>query len=236
MGFDRARVVEVYSRDAAGTQRVGSGYLVSDQVVLTADHVVVGLPALPTDLSGSEECEVRPLGLRDWLPARVVRHDQTRDVALLRLAADWQPPSGSPTPGWGRLDGAEPVGCMAVGFPWAQARPDQVRDSEQLFGQLAPLTTVKAGRLAVNVVTAPPSARAEGKSPWAGMSGAALFAGPYLVGVVVVGPRRYGTDRLQATPISALVDDPGWWQAIGEGKELVGWGRGSASPSPRTCR
>jgi hypothetical protein len=226
MGFDPGRVVEVYSEDAAGTDRVGSGYLVSDQVVLTADHVVAGLPVQPTDPSGLERCEVRPLGLQDWLPARVVQHDAGRDVALLRLAADWRPPAGSPAPGWGRLDGVEPVGCMAVGFPWAQARPDQVRDTEHLFGQIAPLTTAKAGRLAVNVVTAPPTARPDRGSPWAGMSGAALFAGPYLVGVVVVDPRRYGTDRLQATPISALDEFPDWWQAVGIGgvPELVGVG------------
>jgi hypothetical protein len=226
MGFDRARVVEVYSRDAAGTDRVGSGYLVSDQIVLTAEHVVAGLPVHPIDLLGSERCEVRPLGTPDWLPAWVVRHDATRDVALLRLTADWQLPTESPPPGWGRLEGVESVGCMAVGFPWAQARLDQVRDTEQLFGQLAPLTTAKAGRLALNVVTAPPSARQEGRSPWSGMSGAALFAGPYLVGVVVVDPRRYGPDRLQATPISALADDAGWWQAVSVGgvPELVGVG------------
>ena len=226
MGFDRARVVEVYSKDAAGEERVGSGYLASEQVVLTADHVVAEIPALPTDLSGPEQCEARPLGLPDWLPARVIRHDKERDVALLRLATKPQLPAGSPAPGWGRLDGDEQVGCMAVGFPWAQARPDQVRDTEQLFAQLAPLTTVKAGRLAVNVVTAPPGLRPEGDSPWSGISGAALFAGPYLVGVVVVDPRRYGPDRLQATPISALAEDPGWWQAVGVGSvpELVGVG------------
>jgi hypothetical protein len=188
MGFDRARVVEVYSRDAAGKERVGSGYLVSDQVVLTANHVVDGLLVSPTDQSGSERCEVRLLGSGDWLPAQVAWHNPARDVALLRLTGHWQLPAGSPAPGWGRLDGDEQVGCMAVGFPWAQARPDQVRDTEQLFGQIAPLTTVKAGRLAVNVVTAPPTARPERTSPWAGMSGAALFAGPYLVGVVVVDP------------------------------------------------
>ena len=37
----------------------------------------------------------------------------------------------------------------------------------------------KAGQLAVTVQTAAPAARAGG-SPWAGMSGAALFAGPFL--------------------------------------------------------
>jgi hypothetical protein len=150
---------------------------------------------------------------------------QEHDVALLRLAADWRVLARSPMPRWGRLDGVEPIACMAVGFPWAQARPDQVRDTEQLFGHIAPLTTSKAGMLAVNVVTAPPTARPDAGSPWAGMSGAALFAGPYLVGVVVVDPAGYGPDRVVAIPISAIGNDPGWWRWIGgDGSGLVGVG------------
>jgi hypothetical protein len=47
------------------------------------------------------------------------------------------------------------------------------------------------------------------------MSGAALFAGPYLVGVVAANPSRYGTGRLLATPITAVSGDPDWRQRIG---------------------
>jgi hypothetical protein len=39
------------------------------------------------------------------------------------------------------------------------------------------------------------------------MSGAALFAGPFLVGVVVVDPARFGADRVVAAPIAPLLDD-----------------------------
>jgi tetratricopeptide (TPR) repeat protein len=100
----------------------------------------------------------------------------------------------------------EPVAVSAVGFPWAQERPDRVRDSEQLFGFIAPATTVKAGLCAVTVQTAAPAGRADG-SPWAGMSGAALFAGPFLVGVVVIDPARFGTDRVVAAPVAPLLTD-----------------------------
>ena len=108
-------------------------------------------------------------------------------------------------PRWGRVDGIEPIAVSAVGFPWAQERPDRGRDSEQLFGFIAPATTVKAGLCAVTVQTAAPAGRAGG-SPWAGMSGAALFAGPFLVGVVVVDPARFGSDRVVAAPIASLLD------------------------------
>src|SRR3712207_4987211 len=39
------------------------------------------------------------------------------------------------------------------------------------------------------------------------MSGAALFTGPFLIGVVVVDPAHYGTGRLVATPLAPLLDD-----------------------------
>jgi hypothetical protein len=155
MGFDPARVVEVYLRDPAGKERVGSGYLVSDRLVLTAGHVIAGLPAEGTEAPDRWRCEVRPLGLGEWLPARLEWWNKPHDIGLLRLDDDWRAPVGSPAPRWGRLGGIEPVACMAVGFPWAQARSDQVRDTEQLFGHVAPLTASKTGRLAINVVSTP---------------------------------------------------------------------------------
>src|SRR3954468_23179676 len=96
-------------------------------------------------------------------------------------------PAASPTPRWGRVEGLDSVAVSAVGFPWAQERPDRVRDSEHLFGFVAPGTTVKAGHLAITVLTSAPNPR-PGGSPWAGLSGAALFAGPFLIGVLVVDP------------------------------------------------
>jgi len=44
MGFDRRRVVEVFVKPVNGSGRVGSGYRVNQTAVLTAGHVVTGLP------------------------------------------------------------------------------------------------------------------------------------------------------------------------------------------------
>ena len=44
MGFDRHRVMEVFAKPVDGPGRVGSGYRVTDTAVLTAEHVVTGLP------------------------------------------------------------------------------------------------------------------------------------------------------------------------------------------------
>ncbi|HEV2254037.1 MAG TPA: trypsin-like peptidase domain-containing protein, partial [Streptosporangiaceae bacterium] len=212
MGFDRHRVMEVFARPVNRPGRIGSGYRVTETAVLTAGHVVTGLPVRsPAQVTagdaGAGRCELRALGERAWMSGSVLWRSKSADVALIGLAGDVPPlPPGSPVPRWGRVDGMEPIAVSAVGFPWAQERPDRVRDSEQLFGFIAPATTVKAGLCAVTVLTAAPAGRASG-SPWAGMSGAALFAGPFLVGVVVVDPARFGTDRVVAAPIAQLLDD-----------------------------
>ena len=217
MGLDRHRVVEVFAKPVNGPGRVGSGYRVTETAVLTAGHVVTGLPVRsPAQVTAGDEgagrCELRALGEQAWTRGSVLWRgtsaDAAMDVALIGLAGDVPPLSpGGPVPRWGRVDGMEPIAVSAVGFPWAQERPDRVRDSEQLFGFIAPATTEKAGLCAVTVQTAAPAGRADG-SPWAGMSGAALFAGPFLVGVVVVDPPRFGADRVVAAPIAPLLDDP----------------------------
>ena len=239
MGFDRHRVMEVFARPVNGPGRVGSGYRVTETAVLTAGHVVTGLPVRsPAQVTAGDEgagrCELRALGERAWMSGSVLWRDESADVALIGLAGDVPPlPPGSPVPRWGRVDGMEPVAVSAVGFPWAQERPDRVRDSEQLFGFIAPATTVKAGLCAVTVLTAAPAGRAGG-SPWAGMSGAALFAGPFLVGVVVVDPARFGTDRRGGRPDRAAAGRCGAGRAARceRGTAWPGWGRGCGWRSP----
>ena len=81
-----------------------------------------------------------------------------------------------------------------------------MRDTAYLYGHIAPLGQLKAGRLDLDVASASPTARPAG-SPWAGMSGAAVVADSHLVGVVMVDPARY-QDRLVAVPASQLLNNP----------------------------
>ncbi len=46
------------------------------------------------------------------------------------------------------------------------------------------------------------------------MSGAALFSGALIVGVVVVEPAHFGTDRLKAVPTTAIVAEAGFREAL----------------------
>src|ERR1700749_3457406 len=151
--MDIARVMELYAPAVEGRGGlVGSGYRAGPDVVLTAAHVVVGLPTWPADepapenVGAAEVCSARPLGERGWVTAVVAWRDEDKDVAVLRLGPAAPPlPLGSPPPGWGRVDGLEPVAVNAVGFPWAQEQLDRVRDTEQFFGFIAPAAMAKSG-------------------------------------------------------------------------------------------
>ena len=121
------------------------------------------------------------------------------DAALVVIEDEgWRAPAGESVLRWGELAGSDPVPCAAVGFPWASVRPDRMRDTAHVYGQLAPLGQLRQGRLDLDVASASPSAR-EGGSPWAGMSGAGVIADNHLVGVITVDPARY-QDRLVAVP------------------------------------
>ena len=65
MGVDRYRVCELYAagQDAAGS---GSGYRLGDRLVVTAWHVIA-----PAVARAGGQVLVRPVGVREWLPAGV---------------------------------------------------------------------------------------------------------------------------------------------------------------------
>jgi hypothetical protein len=90
MGVDRYRVTEVY---AAGphVEGSGSGYRLSDRLVLTARHVIA--PALAGE---GGRVLVRPAGVAGWLPARVEWEDGGADAALVVVEEEgWRAPAGS---------------------------------------------------------------------------------------------------------------------------------------------
>jgi hypothetical protein len=60
MAVDERRVVQVFAGAGDGNGRTGSGYLITDGLVLTARHVVEGVTGL---------CEVRAVGCAGWVVA-----------------------------------------------------------------------------------------------------------------------------------------------------------------------
>jgi Trypsin-like peptidase domain/Tetratricopeptide repeat len=203
MGVDRYRVCELYATGPSG-EGSGSGYRLGDRLVLTARHVIA--PALAR---AGGQVLVRQVGVTRWLPAQVKWQDADADAALIGVEdEDFRAPTGESVLRWGELASSDPLPCAAVGFPWASARPDRMRDTAHVYGQLAPLGQLRQGRLDLDVASASPSAR-EGGSPWAGMSGAGVITDNHLVGVITVDPARY-RGRLVAVPVGRLLADPGF--------------------------
>lgn len=203
MSFDEACVCEVFAPGADAPGSFGSGYLVRQDLVLTARHVVD---------RAAGPCEVRLLGRSDWLGVEggVAWRGESTDVALLRIPAQEIAASAR----LGRIAGGRRVPCRAVGFPLAQER-GRVRDTEEIEGEIAPLAARKKGVLTVHIAGSVPSAGDAGDSPWEGMSGAALFCDDLLVGVLTVDPASFGTDRLTATPITEPAADEAFRAALG---------------------
>ncbi len=231
MGVDLARVAAVYATGPTGS-RFGSAYLVAPGRVLTAAHVLV-----EAGLGRGDPAEISPSGSGEWLPAKIIWLDPPdgADAALIELQDIDRWPSPTTIVRWGTIGGSEPVQAAAVGYPWAQERPDTSRDTEHVIGFVPPGTGQNTQRHHLTIQSSPPSARPDGRSPWAGMSGAALIAGHHLVGCLVVDPARYGTDRLVAVPTQRILAAPGFVDALGESPIPAGIGtnwRLQYGPSP----
>jgi hypothetical protein len=200
MGIERARVVEVHAQTSA-TRRAGSGYQISDRLLLTHGGIVGGVG----------RTDVRPAGTAVWASASVVWRARAGDVAVLEVDEPsvlmWSPAAVR----WGLVAGRRPVSVTAMGFPPSAdgERPHRARDTHQFVGQLVP------DGLPVAAASIPVTAAGSGRPTGDGMSGAALFAGAELVGVLVAEPAPSGGDRLRAVPVSVLADDPDFVGLVG---------------------
>ncbi|WP_345636772.1 tetratricopeptide repeat protein [Rugosimonospora acidiphila] len=196
--------MEVYAR-VGGAWSCGSGVWLSDRLVVTAAHVVTD-PDTPVSAiqlgPGSEAVRGRVV----WSGREI-----GVDVALVEVADSGSAPvSRRHGVRWGRLVGTAPaVPCTGWGFPEVVASPD-MRDVEQMSGRINPGRLAKAGLLSIGVDAPPERVKAQvtgGGSPWAGMSGAGVWCGELLVGVVVRDPAGFDGRRLAAVPVARLLAD-----------------------------
>ncbi|WP_147304375.1 tetratricopeptide repeat-containing serine protease family protein [Streptomyces sp. M7] len=193
--MDRERVVAV---DGAGGQ--GSGYVISDHLMLTSAHVV---PAL----GGS---------VKFFQPGRPVRYAARvvwrgtpggRDDAALLLIDDpaWQPLKSSAVR-WGRLVTSRPGAvCQAVGVPNMVQRPDRPVELWQATGTINPVSGRVDNRHVVTLGEHPP--QSTDGSPWGGLSGAAVFCGDLLTGVIAADLAGLAHAGLHAVPLYVLFHD-----------------------------
>jgi tetratricopeptide (TPR) repeat protein len=187
------RVVRVWCGES---NKVGSGYRVDTRHILTARHVV----------GDAQDCYVRLDGETEYRPTKVTwRGYDNVDIVVLALVGE-PPPLADRDPIWAgcRWVDAE---CRAAGYPAFLDFADGA-EREEFDGRLCPLAGIERGRIHAS------GSWAENRAPerWGGMSGAALFSGGYLIGVVT----ESMADRLLACPVSKLFEDETFRQTFPE--------------------
>ncbi|MFF3087638.1 tetratricopeptide repeat protein [Streptomyces nojiriensis] len=113
----------------------------------------------------------------------------------------------------------------------------------QPSGTLNPGDRYVGNRYVMNLKEHPPAATADGSSPWGGMSGAALFCGGLLAGVIASDPTGRAHASLEAVPAYVLMHDPAFRTALtahapdaGAVLEPVEWQNLAEAADPVTAR
>lgn len=195
----------------------GSACLVAPQRILTARHV---LTTADGQASLGQPCEVRlyPCGpADDWVPARVKWLHPERDVAV--ITADGIGLNFPPV-GWGEVLGDEPIRWTATGYPVA-ARDEDDRVEEGAFGRLAPVSAASKYGLELTVESRQPAPGVGVRSGWEGLSGAAVFSGKNLIGIVTADPTGHWTESLVGIRATGVIDQPKLAEHLGTAPELV---------------
>ncbi|MDT7802908.1 MAG: hypothetical protein QOI78_6341 [Actinomycetota bacterium] len=220
--MQRTSLADIRVGTGGRSTSVGSGYLISPTLVITARHVVLGRQADggPADMA-SPAIKVRVGHVDDEAPlhrsdATVCWHRPEVDVALLRLA---RPAPFRPGVRWGSLVTNASGEYSGVGYPDFAVYDDNVRSVEQLAGRLDPLSSGPNGTYVLHQGSFPDL---RGGHEWSGISGAAVFCAGLLVGVVVQDDNDHGNRRLYATRARKLLQDPGFVEIVeGESSEPV---------------
>jgi len=191
------RIVELQDEQSG---QFGTGYLLSSGLVLTARHVVEGTNALRARLLEPDE-DGLPGGIGERQPARVVwSGGADLDLALLQPADGSAPFRAGAMPAMvARLADRGAVRVDALGFPRALDSPAHA-DTLHVEALANPWSELRGSSLLLDVKTSRPGEADE----WKGMSGAAVFAGDRIVGVVEAVPARLAEGTLRATRADLL--------------------------------
>jgi hypothetical protein len=198
--METQRVVQVIVGGAKRT--ISSGYQISPTLVLGSRHGVER-----AGVNGG----VFVRGLNDFrgdpedpsFSAVVVWMGEAADAALIQLSPAHPAVKRCPKTmvrfACLRQDGMERT-CEGTGFPDATATSNRTNDNFKFIGRIQRLEETNA--LLAELATTPGNAAA-----WAGVSGAAVFCGKAIVGIMRKTHLLVGNNGLQAEPIEKVFDD-----------------------------
>ena len=209
-GIPLARVVAVVLALSGGRLQVGTGYLVSRRLVLTAEHCT------RDKVHGETPSAIQVIRASDGssVDAKVQASSLALDVAVLELSeAAWL--TDVTLPRFGRVDrtrGAELADCSTIGFPsWQYDQGDFHRNTAELHGYIRATDDAGSGFLVLRdpllQTVAPPPPQADGEaqeSPWGGLSGALVFYSGLALGVVVQHQPRQGSSAVRLIPFDRI--------------------------------
>ncbi|MDB5448554.1 MAG: hypothetical protein JWQ97_3871, partial [Phenylobacterium sp.] len=203
----RAHLAEIVVTRPGANRTRGSGYLVASGWVLTASHVVDGAESIGVWLGAPKELlEAEGIGVDPWAVLKL----PGADLALVPVARSGDSPTGGERALVGRVDRDLPTqvpNVVAWGFPRHKLRPAPRRPETKLrevhYAAGTITVNVKADTLELTVLAVPEEDPEPTKhSPWEGMSGAAVWSGQRLIGVV---GQHHPTGRtLTVRPIQEL--------------------------------
>jgi hypothetical protein len=201
--LDRNRVAELIVTYAEGERR-GSGYRATAGSVLTVAHVLADAVRVEVRFESDLPNEWSAVAVSWWT-------DADSDLAVVSIEPRLDERSVVPVQ-FGQIgDRAAVLTVHAVGFPrwkmrtYTRDRPmshpaQHYRDACHVVGSVAVLSNWREGTLEVTLSSGP-APGSEDRSAWEGMSGAALWVGDRIVGIIA---RHHGTDgsnRLAAVRI-----------------------------------
>ncbi|KNB52054.1 serine protease [Streptomyces caatingaensis] len=172
-------------------ERQGSGVLLTPELVLTSAHLLFGA-----------SYAIAP-GHTEPTACKILWYDTgTCDAALLRARRPLVDAELPPLR-WATLATREPIpNCQALGFPEVSRSAGEL-DVAQVPGTLVPSAARLRGRCVLRTDHHPPAPPDGDGSPWAGLSGGPVFAGPLLVGIVAEDVRGWQHSAIEAVPLTS---------------------------------